>query len=59
MEFLQVILKQPPFSDLYNNLYNKQDKHIYIYVDYSRPNDWTDWAEIFFGHSWVAGRNKG
>ena len=28
---------------------------VYIYVAYSRPNDWTDWVEIFFGHSWVAG----
>ena len=31
----------------------KQD--IYIYVAYSRPNGWTDWAEFFGGHSWVAG----
>ena len=30
----------------------KQDIH--IYVAYSRPNCWTDWAEIFCGHSWVA-----
>ena len=30
----------------------KQDSH--IYVPYSRPNGWTDWAEIFCGHSWVA-----
>ena len=27
----------------------KQD--IRIYVPYSRPNGWTDWAEIFCGHS--------
>ena len=27
----------------------------YIYVAYSRPNGWTDWAEIVCGHSWVAG----
>ena len=31
----------------------KQD--IRIYVPYSRPNGWTDWAEIFCGHSWLAG----
>ena len=31
----------------------KQD--IRIYVPYSWPNGWTDWAEIFCGHSWVAG----
>ena len=31
----------------------KQD--IRIYVPYSRPNCWTDWAEIFRGHSGVAG----
>ena len=34
----------------------KQD--IRIYVPYSRPNGWTDWAEIFCGHSWVAGGLK-
>ena len=31
----------------------KQDSH--IYVPYSQPNGWTDWAEIFCGHSGVAG----
>ena len=31
----------------------KQDSH--IYVPYSRPNGWTDWAEIFCGHSGVTG----
>ena len=31
----------------------KQD--IRIYVPCSRPNGWTDWADIFCGHSWVAG----
>ena len=31
----------------------KQD--IRLYVPYSRPNGWTDWAEIFWGRSWVAG----
>ena len=30
----------------------KQD--IYISVAYSRPHDWTEWADIFCGHSWVA-----
>ena len=25
----------------------KQDIRIHIYVVYSRPNGWTDWAEIF------------
>ena len=33
----------------------KQDILIYIYVVYSRPNGWTDWADFFCGHSWVAG----
>jgi len=28
---------------------------VYIYVAYSRPNGWTDWAEICCGHSGVAG----
>ena len=34
----------------------KQDIHIYIYIHvaYSRTNGWTDWAEIFCGHSRVA-----
>ena len=31
----------------------KQD--IRLYVPYSRPNGWTDWAEFFCGHLWVAG----
>ena len=26
-----------------------------MYVAFSRPNGWTDWAEIFCEHSWVAG----
>ena len=39
-----------------NNLYNKtRHSYIYIFVAYSRPNGWTDWAEIVCGHSWVAG----
>ena len=29
----------------------KQDIH--IYVAYSRPNGWTDWANFFCGHSWL------
>ena len=33
----------------------KQDIRIFAYVTYSRLNDWTDWAQIFYGHSWVAG----
>ena len=39
---------------IYLNLYNKT-RHSYIYVVYSRPNGSTDWAEIFCGHSLVAG----
>ena len=31
----------------------KQDIH--IYAAYSRPNGWTEWADIFCRHSWVAG----
>ena len=27
---------------------------MYIYVVYSRPNGWTEWADLFSGHSWVA-----
>jgi len=36
---------------------NNKTRHSYIciYVAYSRPNDWTDWAEIFCGHSCMAG----
>ena len=30
----------------------KQDIH--IYVSSGRPNGWTEWADIFCGHSWVA-----
>ena len=33
----------------------KQDICIYINVAYSRSNGWTDWAEFFCRHSWVAG----
>ena len=32
-----------------------QKKDIRIYVNNSRPNGSTEWAEIFSGHSWVAG----
>ena len=31
------------------NLYNKT-RHSYIYVAYSRPNGWTEWAEFFLRH---------
>ena len=31
----------------------KQDIH--IYVAYCRQNGWTEWAEPFCVHSWVAG----
>ena len=33
-------------------LTNLQYIRIYIYVAYSRPNGWTEWAETFCGHSW-------
>ena len=37
-------------------LYNKtRHSYIYIYVAYSHPNDWIDWAEFICGNSWVAG----
>ena len=36
------------------NLYNKT-RHSYIYVTNNRPNGWTEWAEIFCGHSGVPG----
>ena len=32
--------------------------YIYIYVAYSRPNDWNDWAAFFCGHSWVKRKFK-
>ena len=32
----------------------KQDIRIHIYVAYSRPNGWIDWAGMFWGHSWIA-----
>ena len=32
-------------------LNKKQD--IRIYDPYSRPNGWTEWADIFCGHLWV------
>ena len=34
----------------------KQDIRIYIHVAYNRPNGWTDWAEVFWGHSGVIRR---
>ena len=33
----------------------QRHSYIYTYVAYSRPNGWTEWAEIFCGHAWVAG----
>ena len=30
-------------------------QNIRIYIAYSRPNGWIDWAEIFYEHSWIAG----
>ena len=30
-------------------------KFVYIYVTDSRPNSWTEWADIFCGHSGVLG----
>ena len=37
-------------------LYNKtRHKFLYIYVEYSRQNSWTDYAEIFCRHLGVAG----
>ena len=39
-----------------SHLHNKtKHSYIYIYVAFSRPNGWTDWAEIFCVHSLVAG----
>ena len=34
----------------------KQNIRVYIYMlpIASQPNSWTQWAEILFGHSWVA-----
>ena len=37
-------------------LYDKtRHSLIYVCVAYSWPNGWTDWADIFCGHSWKAG----
>ena len=38
----------------HSNLYNKT-RHDRIYVPYSRPNGWTDYAEIYCGDWGVAG----
>jgi len=32
---------------------NNKTRHLYIYVAYSLPNGWTDWAEVFCEHLWV------
>ena len=37
------------------NLIYKIKQEIHVCVAYSRPNSWTEWTEIFCGHSWVAG----
>ena len=39
------------------NLFNKTT-HLYLYVVYRRPNGWTEWAEIYCGHSGVCYRLK-
>ena len=31
------------------------EKTLFMYVAYSRPNGWTEWAYNFCGHSWEAG----
>ena len=41
----------PPVFISFTNIIKQE---IYIHVAYSRPNGWTDWAELFCGHSWVA-----
>jgi len=40
------------------HLYDKT-RHSYLYVAYSWPDGWTDWAEIFCGLSWVGGVGGG
>ena len=40
------------FVIFFNNILVKQDICVCVY---SRPNGWTNWAEIFCGHSLVAG----
>ena len=41
------------FSSIIPIIYmTKQDIRIRIYVVYSRPNGWTEWAETFCVHSW-------
>ena len=51
--FFQIFFPRATPGPLANMICRNQD--IRIYVAYSRPNSWTDWAEIFCGHSWVAG----
>ena len=54
----QRILQNFPFFSkmLESTIY---DIRIYIYVAYSRPNCWTDWAEIFWSGGWGCyGPNK-
>ena len=40
---------------VYQVLSKYKTRHSYIYVANSRRNGWTDWTEIFCGHSCVAG----
>ena len=51
-------VRKVPTHDNYNiliwYLYNKT-RHSYIYVAYTRPNSWIEWAESFWGQSGVAG----
>ena len=39
----------------HNFKYKTRHSNLYIYVAYSRPSGWTEWADIFCEHSWVAG----
>ena len=50
LEFRNQIIEKSIYSFIY---ILKQDIRT-LYVAYRRPNGWTDWAEIFCGHSWVA-----
>ena len=41
------------FVNVYIYTFNKT-RHLNYHVPNSRPNSWTEWAEHFSGHSWVA-----
>ena len=49
----EIIYNKTLSIKILHNLYNKT--RIYIFVAYSWQNGWTEWTDIFCGHSGVAG----